>query len=867
MAKFNIYSSGGVLKGVGCPTYTGTYMKPGVLEFREIASPTPIEWAVGDYVDYARTGFRYKLYSTPQTKRQSRDRLYGGAFLYQNVQFHDDTFILTIVPFRDLVAGDNRIHFSTQPAISVFTDVAGIAERLQANLDLNSPGEWLVRLATASMGAPAEVVALMEEKRDFAVSGVTLLGVLDKVYEVWPEIGWVFSREEVSEDVWKNVITLGGAGLNLATADRYLYGKGHGLLDITRTSANKDELANRVYAYGSSRNMLSGWYRSKPIKDAASVDIQHLMLPIGAVAAAGYPGCGQTDGLPDAAKAFVEDLGSVSKLGLREKVVYFDGSADLDEIYPTIQGMTIADVRASNPEYVPDQSWAGTERVDQVLSVGTSFDSGLAGAAGKQTVVAAYDNLTRYSPIILPADDPDVDEVLISRTFSSPGAGNYDISCSFEVSGNITCPDCTVTAELILQIGTVVINRVDVEVSGTPSGVFTFNSASITKNGVSIGASDTVTVYLTAHIVPDEVSSESRSFNTGLQALVTTYISRFRAKTFQITLRQIGFDIAERAALGSGKTIHFRTGKCAGRAFTIKGCTYQETTDTWQLEVIRSEDESLSQWFPNTDYYVAAGDEFVLLDIAMPDSYINAAAGRLLAAAKDYLAWSAREVWQYTPDIDAAFMEREGRTIRPADYMILFDSEIVGSKEVTDYLSYLMSKIPGTADHQYFLTNLEQKILLAGGGYAEAVLVDTVVVSEGDSSIPTWKVTLRERKRRRSSGGSSVVEGTAKPVAEATPNPVSTSDDAPTASYGGGVTLGFEQRMGMSVMGNTTRSLNVILDPLKEIPTTAHLIKNDETVGAPNRIVICEEYPAVEVAGTIYIKYDPVINNNNNNAS
>ena len=118
MAKFNIYSSTGVLKGVGYPTYTGTYMKPGVLEFREIASPAPIEWAIGDYVGYVdnntivpaypRTGLKYSLYKIPQVKRQARQNTYGGAMLYQNVQFHDASFLLTIIPFRDLVANDNR---------------------------------------------------------------------------------------------------------------------------------------------------------------------------------------------------------------------------------------------------------------------------------------------------------------------------------------------------------------------------------------------------------------------------------------------------------------------------------------------------------------------------------------------------------------------------------------------------------------------------------------------------------------------------------------------------------------------------------------------------------------------------------------
>ena len=108
-------------------------MKPGMLEFREVASPTTIDWVVGDYVVYSRMGNRvYRLYSVPQLKKQARSTEYGGAFIYQNVQFFDDSKQLEICPFRDLVQGDNRIHFSTQPSISTFEGVDGLARRFQA---------------------------------------------------------------------------------------------------------------------------------------------------------------------------------------------------------------------------------------------------------------------------------------------------------------------------------------------------------------------------------------------------------------------------------------------------------------------------------------------------------------------------------------------------------------------------------------------------------------------------------------------------------------------------------------------------------------------------------------------------------------
>ena len=783
MAKFNIYSSTGVLKGVGYPTYTGTYMKPGVLEFREIASPAPIEWAIGDYVGYVdnntivpaypRTGLKYSLYKIPQVKRQARQNTYGGAMLYQNVQFHDASFLLTIIPFRDLVANDNRVHFSTQPTISVYTNVSGIAEKIQACLDLDHSGEWYIRLATVAMGASQDVVDLMAEYRNFSVSGVTLQGVLEKVYEVWPEIGWTFSYEQIN-GTYKNVVTIGGAGLNLSTAQAYLYGKGNGLTSITRTVANADELANRIYAYGSSRNMMSGWYRSKSIKDAQSVDIEHLMLPIDAVGTPGttgyYPGWGKTNNLPDPAKAFVEDSDSISERGLREKFVYFDGTGDTEEIYPTIRNMTIADVRAAvgqNAQYYPDLTSYpdGTLRVDRVKSVITTFDSGLAAAPGKEAILTDYAELTRDTPISLLANESDTGAIKIMTTsIIVPESGILDLSTTFDFTGRITASDVSVSAWLeVLDNNGARIGKVDIEVVQDNS-YFNFNRVSLVRSGYGFSADDVVTLNVYVKIRADEVSQTARSFPTAIVATTSTYLSRYRAKTFYICINQIGFDIAEQAALGDGKTIHFRTGKCAGRTFTIKGCNYQSNTDTWLLEIIRSEDESLSQWFPNYDYPVRGkesnydGDEFVLLDIAMPDSYIEVAERRLLGAAQEYLDWSKKEVWQYTPEIDAKFMLESNRAIYPADYMILFDTNVVQSDDLSN-LTYLKEN-----NNVYYLTSLGEKILLSGSGYADAVLVDSITINEGESTIPTYKVTLRERKRKTVSESGEIEDAKSNPV-------------------------------------------------------------------------------------------------------
>ena len=75
MAHFAIKSADGQqTRYTGCPVYHGAHLKPAYLEFKEIASPVLIPWQIGDYVDYGRTGFRYKLYSVPQPTKQAVSR-------------------------------------------------------------------------------------------------------------------------------------------------------------------------------------------------------------------------------------------------------------------------------------------------------------------------------------------------------------------------------------------------------------------------------------------------------------------------------------------------------------------------------------------------------------------------------------------------------------------------------------------------------------------------------------------------------------------------------------------------------------------------------------------------------------------------
>ena len=361
MARFKILSAdGSKVRFEGCPKYVGAYLKPSHLEFSQVSSPTPIDWQVGDYVDYYRTGLRYRLFSIPQATKNARKMSYGSAFVYENVQLFSATKELEIALFRDLVPNDNGIHFSTAPDVSTFENVAGVARRIQACMDDAFPNRWIIAVADVQDN---DIRNLMAETREFSVSNGSCLSALEQIYNTWKNIGWSHTYDAYSG---KDIITIGATSVRTAgnTTEVFAYGKRQGLSSIKKADANKDGFATRLYVYGSERNIQTRYYNGLSIHNADSVDIRHLMIP--------PKYWGTTDGLPDARKAYLQASDAiVSKYGLIPRTIYFDGGEN-EEIYPSIKGMKAIELNAlmiesgfGDSEYLPDPT---EERIDKAVS-------------------------------------------------------------------------------------------------------------------------------------------------------------------------------------------------------------------------------------------------------------------------------------------------------------------------------------------------------------------------------------------------------------------------------------------------------------------------------------------------------------------
>lgn len=698
MAHFSIISSQGQHPTLftGAPKYVGAYLKPGYLEFPAIGSPTAISWHVGDYVVYSRTGKTYRLYRTPQAVEQGRENKYGGSFLYENVQFYDDSKQLELCPFTDLVPDwEENVHFSTQNTVSFFGKPSNVAERIQACLENQyGAGSWAVKIVTTT---DPDLLAILDTEIEFAVSGVNCLEALDKVYNEWSGLGWIHTVEN-----GVNTITIGASNVRTNANTTAQFAFGNGLVRVERSIANGDKIGTRLFAYGSMKNMDATYYRGLDIYDAEAVDIEHLMIPLSS--------WGTTGGKPDARKAFIQNAAAIASLGLIPRTAYFDGTGDLPDIHPTIERMTIGEVYdAGGAGYVPDLSkWDRDQRIDEIVSATNPIDHGTASEQGQKYAETVQGELVEDANTHFEGEP--IDTYIGTFTTTKDGklilkfGQNAQAIVLSSITGGIDFSD------LVLEVlGSGVSKTIPIEtpVYSGSNNTFTFH---LPESVVIPGAEACeVSLYLNGVILTATSGHDytQKTFTIGIDTStpVEAKVEYEIAKTFVIRIPQIGFDIDDYADLGNGKTISMKTGMCAGRDFEVKDASYVPSADAWDLTLYRAIDEDLNIMFPNADYEIAAADQYVLLDIAMPEMYVTVASSRLLAAAQKLLADISVEKPFYAPQIDAKVVYNESRTLREGMWM-----------------------------------DITQE------GNREYVLIDSITIDENGSNIPTYEVALRQDK-------------------------------------------------------------------------------------------------------------------------
>lgn len=144
---------------------------------------------------------------------------------------------------------------------------------------------------------------------------------------------------------------------------------------------------------------------------------------------------------------------------------------------------------------------------------------------------------------------------------------------------------------------------------------------------------------------------------------------RFWVKTCKESYRgtddeQVGiFDINQYLIAGEQAKITMQSGNCAGYEFTISKFTYDNSSpeNAYGEFIINTITDENGYVFPSVGaesaFSLQEGDEFIIHNITMPESYIVNAQNRLLTAAQDYLNEHSVPHVSYSISIDRFFMQ------------------------------------------------------------------------------------------------------------------------------------------------------------------------------------------------------------------
>jgi len=111
---------------------------------------------------------------------------------------------------------------------------------------------------------------------------------------------------------------------------------------------------------------------------------------------------------------------------------------------------------------------------------------------------------------------------------------------------------------------------------------------------------------------------------------------------------------------GTSAKVSMKTGPLAGYEFEIKKGGYSHLSK--EFEIIPFTNDS-GQKFPDVDseaFQFSVGDEYVILDIVMPDSYIKNAENELLVKGLEQFEIHKNAKVSYDLEIDSAYMEKIG---------------------------------------------------------------------------------------------------------------------------------------------------------------------------------------------------------------
>ena len=666
--------------------YSGKYLNIPFLNVT-VKSSEKINWEIGDFIVWDYDGNKYILRDIPNVTKQARAGSYMEAFIYENVKFVSELSIIKNVSFLDIVLSDNNIHFTSLPKFSFYGKASDLIDRLNANIS-RLYSNWLVK--EAELDETSDTYKYLQEYYNVEVDNTNCWNALAFFSSLWG-VGYKYYYDATTA---KHIIEI-GATYN--STGNFSYGQGNGLKIITKNITSEDAIITRMRAYGSDKNLPSRYYNNININGAPLIDamqyVPNLMIP--------YTKWGTTDGAPDVLKAYIDcnspdvDANDTSfeKYGIREASIFFDGSNNRKDIYPTIENVTAGELRTAIAAYTgsetymsPSAEYADDERLDMIKIGDTISDDGNIDSKNTYIEVISCDASSGTEMAEdLWAESSDETDLRVYKFVLQPmfektlvRKGEYEARFALQTF-SVTCTDA-VMESCVVRIW-LVKNGEQSYPAKALSGQRISNGFSFMLENFTFEAendNDTFAIAISAEVYlsgTEHVMHIEIPWSLSAGELTYYFQQYIINNTFNITLKQVGFDVVKYAnTTGQSAKISMKSGDCAGREFVIRKSVLDG--DSWVLTCVRQSDESLNQWFPNNNFHISAGDLFVLLDLSMAEVFIGIAENRLYLAACEELAIAKEQQLIYEPVIDNVYLAYNPEVIKEGMMMPIIDEDL-----------------------------------------------------------------------------------------------------------------------------------------------------------------------------------------------
>lgn len=647
--EWKVYSSDG--KTVKATTkrveYNGEYMGSCSLTIT-FESHAPINFEIGDYIDYRLE--RFYLNVLPSSKKQCSRNGSKNAFAYENVQFMSVSDELVRCDFLDVVKKDNNIHWTALPTFSFYCEgVKNLAERIQANLDrVYGENVWTIQIDKT----------YEDSRKDIQISISN--------QSVWDALLLVNTTFKTNFIIRGRTVTIGTTSNNIDHV--FSCGIGRGLLSITRTSDTNQKVITRLRAFGNTTNVPTNYYKYLCMKImreyVVPTDLEMTLTVFDRtkwyVTTLTLHDKWAQDGLSYSCKTETpprdsyEDFDKFIKYMHPTLEITYDGNK---VVYATVgkweyEGKTtyryiVVDeafwhyMSNRRPEGKVTLSFGGTSALNYNYIVNTH--------KGAMTS-ANYPNNMAITRLMLPGfpiGDKETDkdgEIKTDCGYVDKAYEGYKLI----VTSNdvyIESPQKKIAG---LREGSVYIDGTDNEVTdyNVYPSIEDMTVEDLNKAGIYPVLDDGDNGKLNQVAKSSKIEDNGDSdYNTG-QA----------SETF-VWIKDLGFNIWDYRTGSETPNIYLKSGKCVGRTFDLKNCI--RDGNKYKLTIIRKSDNDLNILYPNSQSPIAGGDEFVILNIKMPDVYYKAASQRLLKYALLYLKENDKTKFSYTPVVDNLWIARQ----------------------------------------------------------------------------------------------------------------------------------------------------------------------------------------------------------------